>query len=81
MAVPLVTKVALFSRLLLFKDKSVIKNLEVRKSIKVAEKLMNGQGRILVRESGTETKIRIMGESENKKLLIQCMKLISKKIK
>ena len=42
---------------------------------------MSGQGRILVRESGTESKIRIMGESENKKLLIQCMKLISKKIK
>ena len=30
---------------------------------------MNGHGRILVRESGTESKIRVMGESENKKLL------------
>ena len=63
------------------KDKSIIKDLEVKKSIKLAEKLMNGQGRILVRESGTETKIRVMGESENKKLLIKCMNIISKKIK
>ena len=63
------------------KDKSIIKDLEVKKSIKLAEKLMNGQGRILVRESGTETKIRVMGESENKKLLIKCMNIILKKIK
>ena len=27
---------------------------------------MNGNGRILVRASGTESKIRVMGESENK---------------
>ena len=63
------------------KDKSIIKDLEVKKSIKLAEKLMNGQGRILVRESGTEAKIRVMGESDNKKLLIKCMNIISKKIK
>ena len=63
------------------KDKSVIKNFEVKKSIKIAEKLMNGQGRILVRKSGTELKIRVMGESENKKLLNKCINIISKKIK
>ena len=63
------------------KDKSIIKDLEVKKSVKLAKKLMNGQGRILVRESGTETKIRVMGESENKKLLIKCMNIILKKIK
>ena len=27
---------------------------------------MKGQGRILVRKSGTESKIRVMGESEKK---------------
>ena len=63
------------------KDKSIIKDLKIKKSIKLAKKLMNGQGRILVRESGTETKIRVMGESENKKLLIKCMNIILKKIK
>ena len=63
------------------KNKSIIKDSEVKKSIKLAENLMKDQGRILVRESGTESKIRIMGESENKKLLIKCMNIISKKIK
>ncbi len=63
------------------KNKSIIKNSEVKKSIKLAENLMKNQGRILVRESGTESKIRIMGESENKKLLIKCVNIISKKIK
>ena len=63
------------------KDKSIIKTIEVKKSIKIAEKLMNGHGRILVRKSGTELKIRVMGESENKKLLNKCINIISKKIK
>jgi phosphoglucosamine mutase len=63
------------------KNKSIIKDSEVKKSIKLAENLMKDQGRILVRESGTESKIRIMGESENKKLLIKCMNIILKKIK
>ena len=63
------------------KDKSIIKNSEVKKTIELAKKLMKDQGRILVRESGTESKIRVMGESENKKLLNMCMNLILKKIK
>ena len=63
------------------KNKSIIKDSGVKKSIKLAKNLMKDQGRILVRESGTESKIRIMGESENKKLLIKCMNIISKKIK
>ncbi len=63
------------------KNKDIIKNTEVKKSIKVAEKLMKGQGRILVRKSGTESKIRVMGESENRELLKKCINIISKKIK
>ena len=63
------------------KDKDLINNSEVKKSIKVAEKLMKGQGRILVRKSGTESKIRVMGESKNKKLLNKCINIITKKIK
>ena len=63
------------------KNKSIIKNSEVKRSIKQAEKLMKDQGRILVRESGTESKIRVMGESEDKKLLNMCVNMILKKIK
>ena len=63
------------------KDRSIIKNPDVKKSIKKAEKLMNGYGRILVRASGTESKIRVMGESENKKLLEKCLNIILTKIK
>jgi phosphoglucosamine mutase len=63
------------------KDKNIIKNIDIKNSIKKAEKLMKGQGRILVRASGTESKIRVMGESENSKLLQKCLNIISKKIK
>jgi len=63
------------------KDKNIIKDPKVKKSIKTAEKLMNKSGRILVRKSGTESKIRIMGECENKELLKKCINIISKKIK
>jgi len=63
------------------KDKSIIKNINIKNSIKLAEKLIKGQGRILVRSSGTESKIRVMGESENSKLLQKCLKIILKKIK
>jgi len=63
------------------KDRSIINKPEIKKSIKIAERLMNGNGRILVRKSGTESKIRIMGESIDKKLLNKCIDIILKKIK
>ena len=63
------------------KDKSIINNIDIKNSIKTAEKLMKGQGRILVRASGTESKIRVMGESENSKLLQKCLNIILKKIR
>jgi len=63
------------------KDKRIINDLGVKKNIKNAEKIIRGHGRILVRKSGTESKIRVMGESENKKLLQQCLNIIIRKIK
>jgi phosphoglucosamine mutase len=62
------------------KDKNIINNNEVKKVIRIASSLMKGHGRLLVRKSGTEPKIRIMGESENKKLLMKCINMIKKKI-
>ena len=66
---------------ILVKEKSIINSSDVKKSIKKAEKLMHGHGRILVRASGTESKIRVMGESENKKLLEKCLNIILTKLK
>ena len=63
------------------KDKNIINKPEIKKTIKIAEKLIKGKGRILVRKSGTESKIRVMGESENKSLLYKCVNIITKKIK
>ena len=62
------------------KNKNILNKQSVRQSIKSASKLIKGQGRILVRKSGTEQKIRIMGESQNKTLLKKCINLVNKKI-
>ncbi|MDA7471985.1 phosphoglucosamine mutase [Candidatus Pelagibacter ubique] len=63
------------------KDKNIIKKIDIKNSIRLAEKLIKGQGRILVRSSGTESKIRVMGESDNIKLLQKCLKIVLRKIK
>ena len=39
----------------------IIKKPEIKKSIKIAERLMKGHGRILVRKSGTEQKNKSYG--------------------
>ena len=41
---------------------------------------MGQRGRILVRKSGTEPKIGIMAESYDKRLIINCIKIIKKSI-
>ena len=62
------------------KDDKILKKTSVKNAIKNANKLIKGQGRILVRKSGTEPKIRIMGESKNKVLIRKCIKIITKTI-
>ena len=61
-------------------NKNILKKKSVIKSIRTAEKLIKGQGRILLRKSGTEQKIRIMAESLDKKLIFKCIKLIKRSI-
>jgi len=63
------------------KDKDVISKTKSIKAIKRAKKLMNGHGRLLVRKSGTEPKIRIMAESYEKNLILKCIKIIKSSIK
>ncbi len=54
---------------------------QIQESIKAAEKKLSGKGRILVRPSGTEPKIRIMLEGRDLKLITQIGKNIAKVIK
>ncbi len=66
---------------ILVRDKNIINKLRCKKAIKKANKLMGKDGRLLIRKSGTESKIRIMGESHNRNLIIKCIKIIRKSIK
>ena len=66
---------------IIVKDKKIINTYKCKKAIKRANDLMNGYGRLLVRNSGTEPKIRIMGESINKSLILKCIKIVKKSIK
>ena len=66
---------------ILVKDKDIIKKPKIKIAIKKANKLMGRLGRILVRKSGTEPKIRIMAESHDKSLILKCIKIIKRSIK
>ena len=62
------------------KNKSIIDSLKCKKAINKSEKLIINQGRMLVRKSGTEPKIRIMGESSNILLLKKCINIVKRSI-
>ena len=62
------------------KDKSIINSKKCRIAIKKSKKMIKNHGRMLVRKSGTEPKIRIMGESNNIALLKNCINIVKKSI-
>ena len=63
------------------KDKKIINTPKCKKAIKLANQLIKNEGRLLVRPSGTEPKVRIMAESHDKKLILKCIKIIMRTIK
>jgi phosphoglucosamine mutase len=52
-----------------YKSGKPLENAKVRSAIKSGEKRLNGQGRLVIRPSGTEPVIRVMGEGDDKTLV------------
>jgi phosphoglucosamine mutase len=52
-----------------YKTGKPLENAKVRLAIKSAEQKLNGQGRLVIRPSGTEPVIRVMGEGDDKTLV------------
>ena len=60
------------------KDKKIINSPKCKKAIALAKNLIKNKGRLLVRPSGTEPKVRIMCESFNYSLIDKCINIIKK---
>jgi len=52
-----------------YKQGKPLENAKVRLAIESAERKLNGHGRLVIRPSGTEPVIRVMGEGDNKSLI------------
>ena len=57
-----------------------IKDDFITDKIKIAESLLGEHGRILIRKSGTENKLRIMGECKKRKVLLNVIKNLKTEI-
>ncbi|MDC0461144.1 phosphoglucosamine mutase [Candidatus Pelagibacter sp.] len=62
------------------KKENILNDPKVKKVIRLSKEKIKGQGRILVRKSGTEPLIRVMGESDNINLLKIVLKKITQKL-
>ncbi len=62
------------------KDKKIIHSSRCKNAIKKAEKLIKNKGRLLVRPSGTEPKVRIMCESFDISLMKKCISIVKETI-
>ena len=62
-------------------NRNIINSIRIKKMIKEAKKNISKTGRILVRKSGTEPIIRVMGESHNYQILKKNIKNVTEVIK
>jgi phosphoglucosamine mutase len=62
------------------KKENILNDTKIKKLIRLSKEKIKGQGRILVRKSGTEPLIRVMGESDNINLLKIVLKKITQKL-
>jgi len=62
------------------KDKKIVNSAKCKKAIKTASEMIKNKGRLIVRPSGTEPKVRIMCESFNLSLMNRCIDIIKKTI-
>ncbi len=63
------------------KDKKIINSSKCKRALRLAKEQIKNRGRLLVRPSGTEPKIRIMCESFNHSLMNQCINIVKKTIR
>jgi len=63
------------------KNKEIINSSKCKKAIRKANELIKNKGRLLVRSSGTEPKIRIMCETFNISLMNKCIALVKNTIR
>ena len=61
-------------------DKSIINSKKSKTAIRKSKKMIKSYGRMLVRKSGTEPIIRIMGESNNIVLLKRCIDIVKRSL-
>ena len=66
---------------MLFRSKLDLNHADIQTAVKAAETTLDGAGRVLLRASGTEQKIRVMVEGQDGKLVQKLAEEIAEAVK